>query len=159
MRKSVLSALFLLVAAMACNPSRHIATAPQAAAMAPVTVLQPYGPAWAALWQQRSAEYKALCWQAYQVAALRLDQDLAQPHEKPLAVVTDIDETVLDNSPNTVHQALQGKGYTQQDWEAWTAKAAADTVPGALTFFRYAAAKGIDIFYISNRSETERAAT
>ncbi|PUZ27438.1 5'-nucleotidase, lipoprotein e(P4) family [Chitinophaga costaii] len=145
--------------AVACHPAHQVTTTPKIATTPPVTIFQPYGPAWAALWQQQAAEYKALCLQAYQLAAWRVDQDLLQSHSKPLAIVTDIDETILDNSPNTVHQALQGKGFNEKDWEEWTAKATADTVPGALTFFKYAAAKGIDIFYISNRSEAERSGT
>ncbi|HVI46584.1 MAG TPA: 5'-nucleotidase, lipoprotein e(P4) family [Chitinophaga sp.] len=123
------------------------------------TKLVPQGPAWAALWQQQSGEYKALCLQAYQLAALRLDQYLAQKNNRPLAVVTDIDETVLDNSPYSVHQALSGKGYDDKSWMKWTAKAVADTVPGALTFFRYAASKGVKVFYITNRLEAERVVT
>ncbi|MBV7533372.1 5'-nucleotidase, lipoprotein e(P4) family [Chitinophaga sp. sic0106] len=123
------------------------------------TVLVPQGVAWAALWQQQSGEYKALCLQAYQLAALRLDQYLAQSHGKPLAVVTDIDETVLDNSPYSVHQSLNKKGYDEKSWAEWTAKAVADTVPGAPAFFKYAASKGVQVFYITNRQESERAAT
>ncbi|HEY9257890.1 5'-nucleotidase, lipoprotein e(P4) family [Chitinophaga sp.] len=123
------------------------------------TTLIPGGPAWAALWQQQSGEYKALCLQAYQLAALRLDQYLAAKGSKPLAVVTDIDETVLDNSPYSVHQALAGKGYDDKSWMEWTAKAAADTVPGAPAFFKYAASKGVKVFYITNRAESERAVT
>lgn len=156
MLKTIFPLSLLLVATMACSPSHKVATS---ATTATPGALQPYGPAWAALWQQQSAEYKALCLQAYQLAAFRLDQDVAQTHSKPLAVVTDIDETVLDNSPNTVHQALQGKGFEPKAWEEWTAKGIADTVPGALTFFKYAASKGVDVFYITNRSESERAVT
>ncbi|WP_160711521.1 5'-nucleotidase, lipoprotein e(P4) family [Chitinophaga solisilvae] len=143
----------LILGLFACKTTRQATTA------ASDTSLTPYGPAWAALWQQQSGEYKALCLQAYQLAAWRLDQLLAQPHDKPLAIVTDIDETLLDNSPYSVHQALNGKGYDEQSWIAWTAKAAADTVPGAPNFFKYAASKGVKIFYITNRLETEKAAT
>ncbi|RFS24583.1 5'-nucleotidase, lipoprotein e(P4) family [Chitinophaga silvatica] len=117
------------------------------------------GPAWAALWQQQSGEYKALCFQAYQLATWRLDQYLQTKSDKPLAVVTDIDETVLDNSPYSVHQALAGKGYDPVSWKEWTAKAIADTVPGAPAFFKYAASKGVQVFYITNREEAEREAT
>ncbi|MBW8685438.1 5'-nucleotidase, lipoprotein e(P4) family [Chitinophaga rhizophila] len=134
-------------------------TPPTAATSTPSTVLQPYGPAWAALWQQRSSEYKALCFQAYNIARIRLDEQLARTSSRPLAIVTDIDETVLDNSPYTVHTALKGQGYTEKTWAEWTASATADTVPGALSFLQYAAAKGVHIFYISNRAETERTPT
>lgn len=143
----------LLMALFACKTTRPVTEKTAA------TTLVPGGPAWAALWQQQSGEYKALCLQAYQLAALRLDQYLAMKGNKPLAVVTDIDETVLDNSPYSVHQALAGKGYDDRSWMEWTAKAAADTVPGAPAFFKYAASKGVKVFYITNRAESERAVT
>lgn len=78
---------------------------------------------------------------------------------RPRAIVTDIDETVLDNSPFSAKTALAGQAYSQSAWETWTALAAADTVPGALQFFKYAASKGLTIYYVTNRLEKERAAT
>lgn len=144
----------LAVGMMACKTVQ-----PLAAVQPRQTLLVPYGPAWAALWQQQSAEYKALCFQAYNLAALRLNESLQQQNGLPPAIVTDIDETILDNSPFTVHTALQGVAYSDQAWQEWTAKAAADTVPGALSFLKYAASKGVQIFYITNRAAAEKAAT
>lgn len=117
------------------------------------------GPAWAALWQQRAAEYRALCLQAYRVAGERVEEMSHQQTLRPRAIVTDIDETVLDNSPYTAKTTLEGKTWNQATWEEWTAKAACDTVPGAPSFFRYAAQTGLTIYYVTNRLESERAAT
>jgi len=154
--KNILLTCVFFAGMIACKTTQSpVATTPAA----PATVLQPYGPAWAALWQQRSSEYKALCFQAYNIARVRLDESLSQSASQPLAIVTDIDETVLDNSPYTVHTSLKGQGYSEKTWAEWTAKASADTVPGALSFLQYAATKGIHVFYISNRAETERNVT
>lgn len=118
------------------------------------------GKLFTAVWMQRSAEYKALCIQAYNLADLRLNQILTyQKPSKPLAIVTDIDETFLDNSPYAVHQALQGKDYEESTWNEWVQKAVADTVPGSLKFFQDAAKKGVIVFYITNRNVAGRAAT
>lgn len=117
------------------------------------------GKTWASLWQQRSAEYKALCFQAYNVAKWRLDEALKQPGDKPLAVVTDIDETVLDNSPYDALRAANNQEFDLKTWKIWTGKAIADTVPGAPSFFKYAASKGVAVYYVTNRDEDERAAT
>jgi len=125
---------------------------------APISVAN-NGKLWGSIYQQRAAEYKALCFQAYNIARLRLDIALKKHHQKPLAVITDIDETLLDNSPNTAGRAIQNKGFDQQAWHAWTAKAIADTVPGAPAFFKYAASKGVAVYYITNRDEDEREAT
>ncbi len=114
---------------------------------------------WASLYEQKAAEYKALCLQAYNIARLRLDEALKQPLIKPRAIITDIDETVLDNSPFAVHMSLQGKDYDGNSWNEWTAKGTADTLSGALSFFRYAADHNTEIYYISNRKQAERAGT
>jgi 5'-nucleotidase (lipoprotein e(P4) family) len=117
------------------------------------------GKVWAAVFQQRAAEYKALCFQAYNMAKLRVDEATKQANGKPLAVVTDIDETLLDNSPEGARAALNNEDFNAAAWKKWTAQAAADTVPGAPDFFKYAAAKGVTVFYITNRDEDERAGT
>jgi len=117
------------------------------------------GKAWASLYQQRAAEYKALCFQAYNIAKLRLDLAIAKHGKKPFAVVTDIDETLLDNSPYDAAQAIKNLDFDSKAWKRWTAKGIADTVPGAPSFFKYAAAKGVTVFYITNRDEDERAGT
>jgi 5'-nucleotidase (lipoprotein e(P4) family) len=117
------------------------------------------GKLFTAVFQQRAAEYNALCFQAYNIARVRLDEALAKSQSKPLAIVTDIDETVLDNSPYDVKQSLVGKDYEQKSWEQWTSLAQADTIPGALSFFKYASSKGVKIFYLTNRAESERKGT
>lgn len=110
-------------------------------------------------WIQRSAEYQALCQQSYVLARLRLDEALKQTQSKPVAIVTDIDETILDNSPNAVHQALKGEDYTDQSWDEWCDRAEAVPMAGALEFFRYADERGVKIYYISNRNERNRIGT
>jgi 5'-nucleotidase (lipoprotein e(P4) family) len=117
------------------------------------------GKVWSSAWQQRSAEYKALCFQAYNLAKMRLNEAIRTEGAKPFAVVTDVDETLLDNSPYDAARADSNLEYSSQTWRAWTAKAIADTVPGAPAFFKYAASKGVTVFYITNRTEEEKAAT
>lgn len=117
------------------------------------------GKVWASLYQQRAAEYKALCFQAYNIARMRVDEAVKKHSKKPLAVITDIDETLLDNSPYDAAQAINNLDYDSKTWKEWTAKAECDTVPGAPSFFKYAASKGVKVFYITNRDEDERSAT
>ncbi|MDN3694470.1 5'-nucleotidase, lipoprotein e(P4) family [Chryseobacterium tructae] len=117
------------------------------------------GKIYAAFYQQRSAEYEALCLQAYNIAKLRLDEALAQKSEKPLAIISDIDETFLDNSYYAVERAKMGKDYDQKTWEEWTAKGIAKPLTGSQEFYQYAASKGIQVFYVTNRLEQERTGT
>ena len=124
----------------------------------PKTSIVVDGKLFATIFQQKAAEYRALCFQAYSIARLRLDNYKASSN-KPKAIVTDIDETLLDNSPYEAHQVLQGKDYDPSSWNEWTSKGAADTLPGSASFFKYAASMGVTIFYITNREEKERDAT
>ncbi|WP_345948509.1 5'-nucleotidase, lipoprotein e(P4) family [Mucilaginibacter sp. PAMB04274] len=144
--------LISLTILSACSATRTTVTTPGAS-----TVNN--GKVWASLWQQRAAEYRALCFQAYNLAKLRLDEALKNPGTKPLAVVTDIDETVLDNSPYDAQRAFNNQEYDAATWKQWTAKADCDTVAGAPGFFKYAASKGVTVFYITNRDEDERNGT
>jgi len=145
--------LFISLALLtACNTTKHTV---QTTGTSTVN----NGKVWVSLWQQRSAEYKALCFQAYNLAKLRLDEALKQPGSKPLAVVTDIDETVLDNSPYDAQRAINNQEFDSATWKQWTGKGICDTVAGAPGFFKYAASKGVTVFYITNRDEDERPGT
>ncbi|HRO44422.1 5'-nucleotidase, lipoprotein e(P4) family [Agriterribacter sp.] len=145
--------LVFLLAAGSCKVQR-VASVPTNAA-----TLVTQGPLWGAVWQQRASEYKALCYQAYNTARMQLDILLQQSYSKPIALVTDIDETILDNSPYQVHIALKNEEYADASWMEWTKRVDCDTVPGALSFFKYAKSRGVDVFYITNRLEAERDAT
>ena len=117
------------------------------------------GKIFAIAFQQKSAEYRALCYQAFNIARIKLAEFNRERSSKPRAIMTDIDETILNNSPYEVHQLLQGKDYDPDSWREWTAMGKADTVPGALHFFQFAFASGVEIFYVSNRGEDEREGT
>ncbi|MDH6252854.1 5'-nucleotidase (lipoprotein e(P4) family) [Chryseobacterium sp. H1D6B] len=126
---------------------------------APYQNLERNGKIYASFYQQRAAEYEALCLQAYNIARLRLDEARAQKSDKPLAIISDIDETFLDNSYYAVERAKMGKDYDQATWEEWTAKGIAKPLTGSQEFYQYAADQGIQVFYITNRMEKERAGT
>ncbi|HEY5463887.1 MAG TPA: 5'-nucleotidase, lipoprotein e(P4) family [Hanamia sp.] len=117
------------------------------------------GKLFATAYQQRSAEYKALCYQAFNIARLRIEQFNRERSPKPKAIMTDIDETILNNSLYEAHQLLQGKDYDDTSWVNWTSMGMADTIPGALHFLQFASASGIEIFYVTNRGENEREGT
>ena len=117
------------------------------------------GKLYAALFQQQAAEYDALCYQAYNIARLRLDEALVKPSDKPLAIVSDIDETFMNTSYYAVECGRNNTEFEYKTWEEWTAKAEATPLAGAVEFFQYAAQKGVQIFYVTNRKESEREGT
>ena len=122
----------------------------------------------AILYQQKAAEYRALTYQAFNIARLRLDEELDKKNVKrlpkaerkrPRAIVVDIDETVLDNSPANAYAAKNNLAFNIRDWYAWGEMRKAKAVPGAVDFLNYAVSKGVKIFYISNRDEVQKQAT
>lgn len=113
----------------------------------------------AVLWQQQSGEYRALCFQAYNFARLSLDKVLKKKSKKPKCIVVDVDETLLDNSPQSGQTVRSKKSFDLAEWKRWTDMAIADTVPGACSFLQYAASKKVEVFYISNRDQSEIPAT
>jgi len=113
----------------------------------------------AVIYQNASAEVYRLYQQGYELARIRLDANLARPHTLPPAVIVDIDETVLDNSPSNAEDAAQGRTWSPAHWKQWTALAQAKALPGAVDFLNYAASRGCTVYYISNRDADEEAAT
>ncbi|MBK9175036.1 MAG: 5'-nucleotidase, lipoprotein e(P4) family [Flavobacteriales bacterium] len=125
----------------------------------------------AVLWQHASAEAYWLYLQTYEYATSRLESvDQASDAKKqmtdssgwdrrPLAVVVDIDETVLDNSPYQVNAIRRGRTFDQNDWREWTDMAEAKACPGAQEFLHFAKSTGCEVFYITNRDIREKAST
>lgn len=114
----------------------------------------------AVLWQQYSGEYSALSFQAYNFAKLSLKEALwEQASGKLNCVIVDADETILDNSAFQGHEIRKGVSYVQKDWTEWTGLALADTVPGALSFLKFAASKNVEVFYVTNREEADHIGT
>lgn len=104
----------------------------------------------ATLYTQSSAEYVQLCKQAYDLAGIKLLNNLKDDIKNP-AVVLDLDETVLDNSAYTAWQIESGNGYGSETWMQWLKQRKATLIPGAKNFLDMADQLGVTIFYVSNR--------
>ena len=110
------------------------------------------------LWQQRAAEYEALCCQAFNFANCRLNE-MKLKKRRRYAIITDVDETILDNSYFEARQLLRGAVFSNVAWKKWTDQSKATALPGSLPFLQLAKRKGVEIFYISNRDTSEVRAT
>ncbi len=87
-------------------------------------------------------------------------EDRAKPAAGlPMAVIVDIDETMLDNTPYGARLVRDGKSHDEAAFNQWVNEAAAKPVPGALEFARAANARGVTIFYISNRTADQAGPT
>ncbi len=122
----------------------------------------------ATLFMQKAAEYRALAYQAYNLARWQLDADFDKKNvkklpkaerKKPRAIMIDIDETVLDNSPGQAHQIKNRTAFNAKDWNSWVMMRKAKAIPGAVDFLNYANSKGVKVFFVSNREEAQKQAT
>jgi 5'-nucleotidase (lipoprotein e(P4) family) len=113
----------------------------------------------ATLFHQHAAEMSALSYQAFNLAEYRL-KELKTQHQstEELAIVLDLDETVLDNSPYQAACILQNFNYPT-GWAEWVNLAEAPALPGVVDFLNKAVDMGFQVFYISNRREMFREAT
>ncbi len=107
------------------------------------------------LWYQHSAEMRACYYQGYNYAKYALIEKLKITSTKPYAVVLDIDETLLDNSPFEGKVIETGQEYSLQSWLSWTSKSKAKALPGSLEFLKFAQSRGVTLFYVSNRLAKE----
>lgn len=114
---------------------------------------------YATIWYQNSPENRALYYQGYNIAGMRLEQSARVKGQKPKAAIVDIDETMLDNSPFQAQEVISNEGFSADFWNQWSKRKCAKALPGAVNFSRLCDSLGITLFYISNRSTAELEAT
>jgi len=91
------------------------------------------------------------------VAISVLNRRVARAHSsEKLALVLDIDETALSNWPEELHVNF---GYLADDWNAWVSKQQCPVIPSTLRLYNDAIAKGVAVFFITGRPESQRADT
>lgn len=119
---------------------------------------------YATLWTQTAGEYAAITEQTFFLAELQLREALADPGWTaaleqdagalaglPPAIILDVDETVLDNSPYQAQLILENADYTPESWKMWVADRSADVLPGAKNFLEFARSQKVEVFYVTNR--------
>ncbi len=116
------------------------------------------------LWLQTAAEAQANALQTYHAAMLSIDNAIKDPSwsalpeqgasaaSLPPAIILDVDETVLNNTQYQAQRVIEGNQFTQDSWDQWMAMQAAPAVPGAVALINSMAAKGVTVFYITNRA-------
>ena len=157
------------------------ATATSSAPVAPLAPAAPVAPADppaddnldAVAWVRLAAEHHLVFSEIYRAAEQGMLASLSDPgwdaiaqDEReiaatglPPAVILDVDETVLDNSPYEAELIRTGANYGEFSWAEWCRKETAKALPGAVGFARLAAEHGVAIFYVSNRAKDLEVAT
>lgn len=157
-----------LLAGCAITPTQHAAVAPPApSAPAATPAVAANDNLNAVAWSQDAIEHDLIYLQTYRDAQSRLLAALHDRHWDALgrndrttpleglkpAVILDIDETVLDNSPFAARMIQGRREYNEAEWAAWCREAIARALPGAVEFTQFAARHGIAVIYISNRAK------
>ncbi|MDR4533821.1 HAD family acid phosphatase [Glutamicibacter sp. PS] len=112
-------------------------------------------------WQQQSAEAMALQGQTYALATQQLEKVVQQASKgrsgklrEDLAIITDLDETAIDNSALLARDLENCHDYSTWDtWDHWEREGDPTLIHGALDFFKRADELGVHIYYISDRTE------
>ena len=128
----------------------------------------------AVVWTQTAIEHDLIYREVFRAAGEKLRAALKDPKwdalpesdrakspsrtRKP-AVIVDVDETVLDNSPYQARLIGTGKDYDEFTWSEWCRERRAKPLPGALEFAQEAARLGVTVFYLSNRAQDLNDAT
>lgn len=125
----------------------------------------------ATLYMQQAEELRRLSRQAFALAIIRLPAALRQPGSaaleqtdggtgKPPAVIFDVDETVLDNSPHQARAILGGvRHFDPGLWDEWLSERAAAPMPGAVDFVKELRRSNVRVVYITNRECRPRPAS
>lgn len=105
-----------------------------------------------------SAEYADQCAQSYAQAWVSTMMS-ARSGAGAMAVVMDIDETVLDTSQYQIERG--DAGYSPDSFDAWIKRRAAGTVPSAKAFIDMVRSLGhrVHLVYITDRSQAQEADT
>ncbi len=182
--KSVLRTAFLLCCVVVLGACRSMPATQ--ATIAPAACAQPqvaHDAFLATLWQQRAAEYDALSLQVYARALNSLDRALedaqwnalpeserqSAPSSGEVAIISDVDETLVDNSAFAVREMREPVAGCQTPaqardawglrWRDWVQSAEAPALAGAAEFMQAASLRGAKIFYVTNRKDDEQLAT
>ena len=113
---------------------------------------------YALAWKQTAAEYQALYHQGFNIARMHVQAalDKHQPGDKPLAVITDVDDTILHVLSYWGYLVNSGRDFFEDPlWDQWIARDLVTAAPGAIDFLNFCASNGVEVFYVTSRDQGE----
>jgi len=111
---------------------------------------------YAVAWKQTAAEYRALYHQGFNIARLHVDAALARRRDgdRPLAVITDVDDTVLLSPAYWGYLISAGEDFfADASWDDWIRANRTVASPGALEFLRYCRDNNVEVFFVTSRDQ------
>lgn len=125
--------------------------------------------AFAGAWRAVDAGIDDPAWDALPPAERAAIGNRADLGSLPTAVIADVDETLLDNTPFNARMLAEpipgdlavadSRAAFTRRWRDWVDDERARALPGAVAFAQRLAEGGVAFFYITNRDDEEREAT
>ena len=117
----------------------------------------------ALLWLQTSAEWTASFIQAYRLAQMRIEAEVAsaKPGER-LCITTDLDETLFDNSAYNEFLVRNGRNFNETgNWARYCEAKISKAMPGVSAFYEWLASRhpGVEVFFVTSRLNALRQPT
>ncbi len=133
----------------------------------------------ATLWVRFAAEYKAITRQTYVAATRQLNSAVANKNwtaipsndsaagssilegkpARPVCVIMDVDETVLDNSGYQRELILADSSFSVESWSRFVNQKVSPAVPGAKSFIDTCRRLNVAVFFVTNRDVSLEPAT
>lgn len=153
MKKLLASALAATVLSFGIGSEMTAASAAEPQAVTKSNILT-----MAAVWKQTAAEYRALYYQGFNIAQKYVDEAVAKKKkkDKPLAVITDMDDTVVIHDRYWAHLIANGEEFFNDPvWDKYIPTNSLLPAPGALEFLNHCKEKGVEVFYVTSRDQGE----
>lgn len=113
---------------------------------------------YAVAWKQTAAEYRALYHQGFNLARMQVELALAKrdTSSKPLAIVTDVDDTLLLSGDYWGYLVQEDRDFFSDEiWDEWIPENRSVASPGSLQFIQYCRANDVEVFYVTSRDQGE----
>lgn len=106
-------------------------------------------------WVRTAAEHDAIFHQVFRVARERLGAQAAGRARGTWAIISDADETLIDNSEYQRRRAAVDGSFDAASWRSWVRERAAPALPGAVEYVRHVRSLGGRVVVVSNRNAEE----
>jgi 5'-nucleotidase (lipoprotein e(P4) family) len=150
MRRFVI--LSLVASVFACAPAVTVtngaAPSPVASVPQPATTAYPRD----LQWVRTAAEHNAMFLQTFKLAREKLSNAVQGRAAGTWAIITDADETLIDNSEYQ-RRLLPAGTFDEATWNAWVQERAAPALPGAVDYVTVVRALGGRVVVVTNRED------
>jgi 5'-nucleotidase (lipoprotein e(P4) family) len=114
---------------------------------------------YAVAWKKTAAEYRALYYQGFNIARIHVQNalDKHKAGDKPLAIVTDMDDTILNLLDYWSLLINQNKDYFDDaEWDKLIPENKITASPGSTEFLKFCADNKVEVFYVTSRDQGEK---